>query len=223
MDEHKRLITSALLGRAAHADVFELGGPPRFLFVLFGGSGVDEEEYASRSRSVVPFLAPALHSCETRGTPVVVHVCAPFDVPFARFAAHPREIDTWNAHVLTELLAPWPALPYFVSGFSGGAALALSGLHDHPRCFGGAALGADALPRRFVCPPHWKGKLQLYCAPDDAVCAAPANRQTADALVHRGQAEEIWLTRGRHRLEDYAAGCLGELIRYADGLGPEPE
>ena len=37
----------------------------------------------------------------------------------------PSAADIWNSHVLTELLEPWSKMPYFVSGFSGGAALGL--------------------------------------------------------------------------------------------------
>ena len=45
MKSHKRSITSVLLQRIAHADVFEIGVLPTFLFILFGGSGMDEDEY----------------------------------------------------------------------------------------------------------------------------------------------------------------------------------
>ncbi|HMB05560.1 MAG TPA: hypothetical protein VKP69_17720 [Isosphaeraceae bacterium] len=224
MNSHKRRINSTLLGRMAHADIFEVGTAPKFLFTLFGGSGVDEDEYELRSRSVIPIFGSVLRDLEDCGMDLVMaHVTAPYDVPFNRFSADPSSADTWNAHVSTELLLPWSLLPYFVSGFSGGAALALNGLQQAPRCFGGAALGADAIPPEFVCPDHWAGKLRLYAAPDDRVCNAPENRLIVEALERRGQVEVFRLRCGRHRLEDYATiDCLGGLIRVAAGLVPGP-
>lgn len=221
---YKRCIDSALLNRMAHADLFEIGSAPRFLFVLFGGSGVDEEEYHQRSRTVIPIFRPVLQRlAEARANLVMVYVSAPYDVPFNRFSTEPSSAQVWNAHVRMELLEPWARLPYFVSGFSGGAALAFNGLEKDPRCFGGAAFGADALPPVFVCPTHWRAKLRLYAAPHDPVCNHPVNRQVAEALLSRGQAERFELSSGGHRLVDYATGeCLPEVIRLADGIVPNP-
>jgi hypothetical protein len=208
----------------AHADIFEVGPTPKFLLVLFGGSGVDEDEYELRSRSVIPIFGAILGDLEGRGMGLVMaHVTAPFDVPFNRFAADPSSAGTWNAHVSAELLEPWSKLPYFVSGFSGGTAPALNGLHGDFRCFGGAALGADAIPPEFICPDHWVGKLRLYVAPEDRVCHAPENRRIVEALERRGQVEVLRLRSGRHRLEDYASvEGLGALIVAAAGLVPGP-
>jgi hypothetical protein len=168
MKSAKQIIRSDLLGRMAHADAFEIGASPAYLFVLFGGSGVDEEEYERRSQSVIPIFGPLLDWLE-QCVPslVLVYVSAPYDVPFNRFASEPSAVQTWNEHVATELLEPWAKLPYFVSGFSGGAALALNGLQADSRCFGGAVLGADGIPRQFVCPKHWAEKLRLYITPQD--------------------------------------------------------
>jgi predicted esterase len=206
----------------AHADVFEIGATPSFLFVLFGGSGVDEEEYQQRSRTVIPIFRTVIERLANHSMNVVmVYVSAPYDVPFDRFSTDPSSADIWNAHVLSELLEPWSRLPYFVTGFSGGAALALNGLERDPRCFGGAAFGADALPPAFVCPTHWPEKLRLYAAPHDLVCNHPANRRLADALESRGQAERVELRSGGHSLADYATmDCLGEQIRFASTLVP---
>jgi predicted esterase len=223
MKTYKRRIQSVLLNRMAHADVFEIGTAPGFLFVLFGGSGVDEEEYERRSNTVIPIFEPVLErlaKCAVNA--VMAYVSAPYDVPFNRFATDPSAADTWNAHVSTELLEPWSKLAYFVSGFSGGAALALNGLHKALGCFGGAALGADAIPPDFVCPDHWAEKLRLYAAPHDRVSNHPANRRIADDLESRGQAEQIELRSGGHHLADYATpDCLGELIRFADSIVPK--
>lgn len=221
MKAYKRCITSNLLGRAAHADVFELSASPSFLFVLFGGSGIDDEEYERRSQTMIPVFDRVLHGLpDTRA--VVTHVTAPYDVPFNRFAEHPSAAETWKAHVLEELLSPWSALPYFVCGFSGGSALALNGLHAAPRCFGGAALGADAVPPDFASPDHWPAKLHIYSAPNDRVSNHPANRKVIETLEERGQIDVFHLRAGGHRLADYATEeCLGELLRLASSLVPD--
>lgn len=222
MESYKRCLQSTLLGRMAHADVFELGRAPGFLFVLFGGSGVDEEEYERRSKSVIPIFGEVLERLSRSGANLVmVYVSAPFDVPFARFAKDPSSAEKWNAHVLTELLQPWSNLPYFACGFSGGAALALNGLERIPRCFGAATLGGDGIPPGFVRPAHWSEKLRLYGAPGDRVFNHPANRQIAEDLEERGQAEQFELDSGGHQLTDYVtAECLGELIRFAESIAP---
>ncbi len=220
MTPHKRLVHSAILNRTAYADVFSVGTEPRFLVVLFGGSGVDEEEYERRGQTVHPALAGWLGGFAD-GPPhfVLIHVTAPYDVPFARFATEPTAAANWTSHVLTELLEPWVALPYLVCGFSGGVVLALNGVHADPRCFGGAAFGADAVPADFSCPKHWRGKLRLYCAPGDRVCCHPANRRVAESLVSRGEAELYELRAGGHALADYcAADGLGDAIAFANGF-----
>jgi hypothetical protein len=211
-----------LFDRTAHADVFEIGAAPEFLFVLFGGSGVDKEEYERRSRSVIPIFGPLLEWLTKRLLNLVmVYVSAPPDVPFNCFASEPSAAATWNAHVATELLEPWSRLPYFVSGSSGGAALALNGLQEDRRCFGGAALGADAIPPDFVCPEHWAEKLRLSAARQDRVCNHPENRHLVEALIRRGQAELVALPSGGHSIADYAnPDGLGDLICFANGLAP---
>jgi len=224
MRSHKRCVESALLNRLAHADIFEVGAPaPTFLFVLFGGSGLDEEEYERRSHTVIPIFGPVLERLSHGAVnAVMAYVSAPYDVPFNRFSSDPSAADIWNAHMLTELLEPWSKLPYFVSGFSGGAALALNGLQKNPRCFGGAVFGADAIPQDFLCPDHWSEKLRLYAAPHDPVCNHPANRRVTDALESRGQAEQFELRSGGHRLTDYSTpDCLGELILFAGNIVPK--
>lgn len=219
---YKRRFDSTLLGRMAHADVFEIGANPRFLFVLMGGSGVDEVEYCSRSQTVIPVFGKILDDVARENLSLVmVHVTAPYDVPFNRFADEPSAAARWNAHVLTELLQPWSHLPFFVAGFSGGAALALNGLHSDARCFGGAGFGADALTRAFARPGHWKEKLRLYAAPQDRVCADPINREIVETLVGRAVVEEFQLRAGGHRLGDYAAhDGLGDAIRFANKTTP---
>src|SRR5581483_1436765 len=96
MRSHKRRIHSALLNRMAHADIFEVGDAPRFLFVLFGGSGVDEEEYERRSHTVIPVLGTVLERLAAGGMNVLAaYVSAPYDVPFNRFASNLAAAETW--------------------------------------------------------------------------------------------------------------------------------
>jgi hypothetical protein len=222
MQAYKRVIHSRVLNRMAHADVFEIGSVPEFLFVLFGGSGLDQEEYDRRSRSIIPVFAPLLQGLASHSLDLVmVYVSAPYDLPFNRFATHRQAAVTWNVHVATEVLEPWAELPFFVTGFSGGASLGLNGLHASLRCFGGAGLGADAIPRDFVCPDHWVEKLWLYVAPQDRVANHSVNRKLTEALVTRGQAKVVRLRVGGHQLADYATeDGLGSLIKLAGTLVP---
>jgi predicted esterase len=219
---YKRRFDSTLLGRMAHADVFEIGANPRFLFVLMGGSGVDEVEYCSRSQTVIPVFGKILDDVARENVSLVmVHVTAPYDVPFNRFASEPNAAARWNDHVIKELLQPLAPLPYFVAGFSGGIALALFGLHGDARCFGAAAFGGDAVPRGFSRPAHWKETLRLYVAPQDRVCADAGNRHVVDSLVSRGEAEVHQLRTGGHRLMDYVThDGLGDAIRFANKTTP---
>ncbi len=222
MQAYKRLVHSRVLNRMAHADVFEIGSVPELLFVLFGGSGLDQEEYDRRSRSIIPVFTPLLQGLASHSLDLVmVYVSAPYDLPFNRFATDHRAAVTWNVHVASEMLEPWARLPFFVTGFSGGVSLGLHGLHEMPRCFGGAGLGADAIPRDFVCPDHWVEKLWLYVAPQDRVANHPVNRNLTEALVTRGQAKVVRLPAGGHQLADYATeDGLGGLIRLASTLVP---
>jgi predicted esterase len=213
VNKFKHCIESRLLGRSAHADVFELGASSQRLFLLFGGSGVDDEEYIARSKTLSPVFDPVLNGLSD--CPLTfIHISAPYDVPFNRFDKDRAALETWNAHVLTELLELWAALPFYLCSFSGGAALALNGIHQEPRCLGAAALGADAIPQNFECPKHWEQPLLLFCGPADSVCNHPTNQQQYDSLVSRGQAVLTSLQHGGHRLADYATEeCLGSLLR----------
>ncbi|WP_425395405.1 hypothetical protein [Aeoliella sp.] len=197
----------------AHADVFELAETSVELVVFFGGSGVDEEEYIERSKTLIPVFDSVLISLGE--SPITfMHVSAPYDVPYNRFASEPEALADWNAHVLTELLDIWNEIPFYVCSFSGGAALALNGIHEDPRCLGAAAFGADAIPANFECPEHWVQPLQLYCGPQDAVCNHLANQELYARLVMREQASIIPLRHGGHRLGDYAtAESLGDFLR----------
>lgn len=214
----KHIFESSILGRTAHADVSLGAQPLTHAFLLFGGSGIDEEEYLHRMETVNPIFHNLLDQHPTRNF-IFAYVCAPFDVPFRRFSENPELAEDWNKHVLEELLKPWEALPFFVCGFSGGNALAFNGIQADPKCFGGACLGGDSLPRDFTMPQEWQEPLKIYSAINDDVANHPANREIADYLAESGMAEQYLLRSGRHRLIDYVTPeCIGRLFSQASAL-----
>ncbi len=221
MRKYKHQFESVLLRRNAHLDVFELGQTPEFLFLLFGGSGIDEEVYWQRSTSIIPVFNNMLAKLEDKGLQCVfVHATAPFDIPFNRFPEESHSRQIWNKHVRTEIVNPWSKLPMIVGGFSGGATLAFSGLHDERNCVGGAVFGADALPVALRRPSHWHDKLRWYATPEDRVCNAQVNRRVIETLVSRDDAEQILLDSGGHSLADYAnSQGIGDAITNAKWSG----
>lgn len=220
MEVTKQFVNSVILDREAHLDVFELSREAEFLTVLFGGSGIDEDEYDRRSKMIIPvfdsvFTEARIQSIKT----VFIHVTAPFDVPLARFPEFPEALQQWNLHVWTELLSAWGNLPVFISSFSGGAALAFNGAHTHPRCIGGAAIAWDALPGSFRRPDHWPAKLQLHAGSEDRVCGHRENQKVAERLIDAGQAELTQYARTDHSIVSYVRnGCIKDLIQYAATL-----
>lgn len=219
MPQFKRSVTSAVLGRPAHADVFELGSPPAILVVLFAGAGVDEEEYRRRGETVIPVFGPTFDRLASEGSrAVVAHVTAPFDLPFVRFAEEPAASACWTAHVADELLAPWLSLPFVAGGFSSAASLALSGLHLYPRSVGGFGIAPVGLSERFRRPDQWPDPLRLYVGTGDPVCARPATRASVERLAAAGAAV-IPVPASSHGLAEYATpACLGDLVRWAERL-----
>lgn len=204
---------SRILDRKAHLDVFSSNKRPRAIVLLFGGSGIDEEEYCRRGKTLIPVFDQLLSKSGILADLTFVHATAPFDIPYARFNDFPDAIEKWNSHVTQELLRPWRELPFLVSSFSGGACLAFNGIQANHRCIGGAALGVDSLPDNFSCPRHWPEKLKIFSAPSDPVCNAISNRIVIDRMVNEGQAVDHLLPSGRHRLTDYATEHgLGKLL-----------
>lgn len=214
------------LGRDFHADAFLVGIAPRFLGLMFGGSGVSEDDYRTRAGTLVPAFDVALARLERESSFAFVYVTAPWDVAFARFDEEPDEAESWNGHVREELLPlveTWLGaarpLPRYLIGYSGGAALALSGHHLDAPCFGAGMLGADGLPGRFLRGPGWPEPLTLYYNLDDAVFDTA--RPAVDAIVATGAAQHYRRLPGGHGLADYVANeSFGGLIRRAARTGP---
>jgi len=217
---------SALLGRQFHVDAFLAGEAPRFLALMFGGSGVDEAAYRTRFETLVPAFDAALARLELEASFAFVYATAPWDVPFARFGEETDETERWNRHVREELLPAVEAwlgearpLPRYLIGYSGGAALALSGHHLDAACFGAGMLGADGLPGSFIRGPAWPEPLTLYYNLGDGVfdIAWP----TVEAIAATGAAQHFRRLPGGHGLADYVANeSFGGLIRRAARTAP---
>ncbi|HQP88945.1 MAG TPA: hypothetical protein PLL76_22035 [Thermoanaerobaculia bacterium] len=218
--------TSASLGRAFHADAFLLGAAPTFLALMFGGSGVSEEKYRERATTIVPAFDGALSRLERAASFAFVFVTAPYDVPFARFEAEPDGAARWNRHVCDELLPlvdGWlglqTPLPRYLIGYSGGAALALSGHHLDPKCYGAGMIGADGLVDSFERGPGWSEPLTLYYNLGDGVFEAM--RTTVTGLEDRKSAQCFRRLPGGHELADYVSNeSFGGLIRRAERTAP---
>lgn len=221
MEGTKLVAGSTILERAFHVDAFVVGAAPTFLGLLFGGSGVTRETYEARERSLVPVFDAALASLERTLSFGLVFVTAPHDVPFSRFADEPAEGERWDAHVRGELLPlvgerlpQLGGLPRYVMGYSGGAALALSGHHRDVACFGAGMLGADGLHGGLRRAPAWPEPLTLYYNLDDEVHGA--NREVVSALEAAGDAQAFQRLHGGHALGDYVANeSFGGLVRRA--------
>jgi pimeloyl-ACP methyl ester carboxylesterase len=208
---------SAILNRRFHVDVFRLGAEPAFAVMLFGGSGVDRAQYEARAATVNPTFDGALREVAREVSFVLAYVTAPYDVPYNRFADDPEAAARWMRHVDEELLPIVPELPLYLVGYSGGAALAMNGAHESPRCFGVAGLGADAVPATLSRGPGWRECAALYYNRDDRVFSK--NRA---AIAELEAAEIVRCHRtlpGGHTVDDYVKnGSLAGLVRRARRL-----
>ena len=108
-----------------------------------------------------------------------------------------------------------PDVPSWLVGHSGGAALALCGLHLHARCRGAYMLGADGLTEDLVLGEGHR-PVALHYNHDDEVYGR--NRMVVGQLVARGVAALRRDRPGRHSLESYIAnGTLSEVLRVGEG------
>lgn len=202
------------LGRRFHLDHFRVGHQPAFQLLLFGGSGVGRAEYAAREDRLVAAFDGALGRLERELSFAFIFVTAPFDVRFNAFEEEPSEAERWTRHVEEEVLPLLPALPLYLAGYSGGAALALGGPHLSPRCFGVGALGGDALAAHVEAGPAWKGPATLLYNREDRVWGR--NRPALDALTEAGVASVHRQRPGAHALADYLANeSFSGLVRRA--------
>ena len=141
---------SRILNRDFHVDHFRPESTPCFQVLLFGGSGVNEEEYHRRMSSLVPVFGPYLDELEKEwlDTPFCfTYITAPYDLAFQRMSADDTMQEKWSAHIQQDLLPRLPELPIYWIGYSGGFILGWYALEDDKRCFGAGGLGADQLFR----------------------------------------------------------------------------
>jgi len=226
VDQRKIHAASSLLGRPFHADAFVVGNSPQFWMLFFGGSGVSADAYRARRETLVPVFDDALASLARSFSFGFVFVTAPFDVPFLRFPDEPEAADRWCAHVRQELVpsvtAAFPSLrgvPRYVSGYSGGAALALAGHHLDSGVFGAGFLGADQVDRDLTIGPSWAEPVSLYYNQDDDVFHA--NVAAIRALEADARAVCYRRLPGAHALADYLVNeSFGGLVRRAGRTAP---
>ena len=215
MEGNKRTYPSEILGRPFHFDLFlPSDAPPEFTCVLFGGSGKTQEEYERRAKSVVPVFTQALEEVEREFPFAFVYYTAPFDVAYGAFEDRPDEAERWQRHVSDELIPNLPDGRLFASAYSGGAALALAGFAEHPRCFGGRMLGADQLPQGWARPEEWESPLYLVYNHDDRVYQKNALR--IRELEKEEAVRVVRTPSGGHPVEDYIEyGAFAGLLRFA--------
>ena len=198
--QEKVVFKSQVLGREVHLDVFEFGKPETTL-LLFGGAGIDEEEYQLRKESVIP-LFDCVKDHDLQHVRIV-YATVPFDVPFARFDEFPNEILKWNRHVTEEIFERWKGGSFVVSSFSGSVSLILNGIEREKRCLGAAVLAPDGLKPDFSSPKHWRDSLVVFTSPNDRVCSHPENRMAIQTLVESGEAQEVEVAARSHTLFEY--------------------
>ncbi len=215
---------SEVLKRGFHADLFHLecgGVGARVAVVFFGGSGVTREQYEARGRTVTDAFDAALGAIEFEHSVKFAFVTAPYDIPFGRFDVEQDQAARWLTHVSCELLptllAQLDPLPVYLAGYSGGAALALNGVHEIDTVIGAAFLGADALPHHLETPAHWARPVSLYYNEADTVF-----RANVAAIEHLDGAVRCFRgAPGGHALCDYVSNglfrslILGATTRHA--------
>ena len=197
--QEKVVFESQFLGREVHMDVFDFGKPETTL-LLFGGSGIDDEEYQLRKESVIPLFDNVEgHDLENIR---VIHATAPFDIPFARFGEFPNEISRWNRHVIEDIFERWTGA-FVVSSFSGTVSLVLNGIEREKNCVGAAVIAPDGLSPNFCSPEHWRDSLVVFTSPHDRVCSHQENRMVIEKLVESGEAVEVEVAAKSHTLFEY--------------------
>lgn len=219
MKVYKKLIPSQIFKRLAHADIFEIGKVSDVpnLYIFFGGSGIEESVYQERAKTFMTLFDSSIARLEQRNiNAVLVFVTSPYDVSFDQIASDSELAQKFERHVLQELCSQWQNYKFYLMAFSGGAALALNGLHRHPNCRGAALFGADQFPLQWMGPESWRHPVQLFCARDDRVCSAPATLSRFKQLEKTGQVEWIECASGGHSLKNYIDSFFLQAFYFAE-------
>jgi len=220
----KIVVHSREFDREAHADLMEVGqSPSSTMVVLFGGSGINEEEYTRRSKSRIQVLDNELLALERRGLSLrFAYVTAPYDLPLVTLNQEAVAIK-WRSHVLNELLPELNSRRSFLAGFSGGIRLAFSGLEQSANCIGGAAIAPDGFPRpeTWEKPRTWRDPLMVFTGTRDLVFQKPAAMQPFRTLAGRGQANLFSVPDAVHQLAAYRE-AVGRVFALAAAEFGEP-
>lgn len=217
MYSEKKKSYSKILGREFHIDVFRSNTEEKGIVLWLGGSGMDEDKYWSRGNSVNKMFDETWNQMG-QGPPIIfVYVTAPYDIRFAKFSNFPEDLEKWNQHVEEEILGNFPDLPVYLLGNSGGAALALNGLHKLSNIVGAGCIGGDDIPEDLEIPlkkdrePKWY--LKLYYNLND-----PVYNTNLDVIEKLGKRGIIEINRyeGTHNTGDYIRNrSFDDLIKAA--------
>ena len=217
MHSEKSKSYSETLGREFHIDLFRSSIEEKGIILWLGGSGVDKDKYWSRGNSVNTIFDQTWGQMGQDPPIIFVYVTAPYDIRFSEFLNYPEDLEKWNRHVEKDILGKLPKLPIYIIGNSGGAALALNGLHKLPDIKGVGCVGGDQIPEKLDIPlkedgePKWY--LKLYYNWDDPVYnqnLMAINKLETKRLIEINRYEDI------HCTEDYILNRSVEgLIRAA--------
>ena len=217
MISRKYIAESEILGRNFHLDLFKTKARPSFLVIMFGGSGISEQEYRRRLQTSAHVFGPKLLELEQEFSFAFTYVTAPYDIPFNDFSRQEDEAARWKKHVSSDILPLWPDLPHYFIGYSGGFALAVQGLQGDRLCFGGSALGGDCISDGLEENCSRLEPIALYYNKEDRVYSS--NRQAISELEEAGLARCFRKLPGGHDLDDYINNdSFSGLVRRAAHL-----
>ena len=205
MNGEKWIRKSKVLNRSFHADVFISKTKPKGIVLWLGGSGMDKNKYNSRGKSINTIFENTWNRLGHDLPIIFIFVTAPYDIRFANFADFPEDKNRWNEHIESEILNTWQDLPVYLIGNSGGAALALNGIHRMSRVVGAGCMGADNIPENFEVPldksgePVWR--LRIYYNWDDLVYNK--NESIIDNLIKKDFVEPPIGYEGEHCTKHY--------------------
>ena len=158
---------SKILEREFHIDEFTNSEEPKGVILWFG-RGVDEELYNIRGKNINLFLDKEwirLRKQLKMDLPFTfIFLTGPYDIRINDFTE--TEKEKWVEHIKTDIMSRYPNLPFYLIGNSGGAALALNGVHKLSNIVGAGCIGGDDIPADLEIPlkkdgePKWI--LNLY-------------------------------------------------------------
>ena len=207
---------SKILDRQFHAHVFQSRIEPKGIILWFG-AGKSKDKYEARKKWDNRIFDETWNKLGQDLPIIFVFVTGPYDIRIAKFSNFPEDLEKWNQHVEEEILGNFPDLPVYLIGNSGGAALALNGVHKLSNIVGAGCIGGDDIPEDLEIPlkkdgePKWY--LKLYYNLND-----PVYNTNLDVIEKLGRRRLIEINRyeGIHNTGDYIRNRSVEgLIRVA--------